>query len=261
MERHILGRSRWIIAVFAAALVVQAACAGSVDYDGERLTTSTPVPPPPADGFDFPLDPTGYGPYVRGVTGPLNVDTRFGVQNPALGEAPKCFHDRRNKGVPFRELYHAGEDWFRLDAAGQVDSFGAAGAPVHAVAHGRVYFTQDIGNQGVIIILSHLLPDGTPVYSAYWHVAQLQVTRGERVTRGQVIALVHDQGGNSHLHWEIRAFGDASSLFPPDSAGGRGTCNGRVAGLAYTWDDDPARARPEHWGYFDPARFIADHQP
>jgi murein DD-endopeptidase MepM/ murein hydrolase activator NlpD len=256
-----LGRSRWIIAVFAATLVVQAACAGSVDYDGERLTTSTPVPPPPADGFDFPLDPTGYGPYVRGVTGPLNVDTRFGVQNPALGEAPKCFHDRRDKGVPFRELYHAGEDWFRLDAAGQVDSFGAAGAPVHAVAHGRVYFTQDIGNQGAIIILSHLLPDGTPVYSAYWHVAQLQVTRGERVTRGQVIALVHDQGGNSHLHWEIRAFGDASNLFPPDSAGGRGTCNGRVAGLAYTWDDDPARARPEHWGYFDPARFIADHRP
>jgi len=87
-------------------------------------------------------------------------------------------------------------------------------------------------------------------------VADLQVDYGDVVTRGQVVARVHDQGGNSHLHWEIRAFGDGSALFPPDSAGSRGTCNGRAAGVAYTWDDDPIRARPEYWGYFDPVAFI-----
>ena len=219
--------------------------------------TVGPLPTPAlAESFDFPLDPGRYGPYVQGVSGPLDVDTRFGVQNPALGHTPKCFHDANGNGVPFCELYHAGEDWFALDAAGQVDSFAAAGDPVHAVANGVVYMTQQIGDQGWVLVLAHRLADGDTVYSAYWHVADLQVDYGDAVTRGQVIARVHDQGGNSHLHWEIRAFGDGSVLFPPDSAGSRGTCNGRAVGVAYTWDDDPVRARPEYWGYFDPVVFI-----
>lgn len=242
--------------LFASCLLfLQVACAG-----GSRSLPVEPIPTPvPADGFDFPLDPGRYGPYVQGVTGPLAVDTRFGVQNPSLGDDLKCFHDRDGVGVPFRELYHAGEDWFRLDAAGQVDSFAAAGDPVRAVANGVVYLTQEIGDQGWILVLAHQLADGTPVYSAYWHVAQLQVGRGDAVGRGQVVALVHDQGGNSHLHWEMRAFADGSNLFPADSAGGRGTCNGKATGVAYTWDDDPTRARPEYWGYFDPLAFVEDH--
>jgi hypothetical protein len=41
--------------------------------------------PPAATVFDFPLLPAeAYGPYVQGVTGPLAVDTRYGVQNPAM---------------------------------------------------------------------------------------------------------------------------------------------------------------------------------
>jgi murein DD-endopeptidase MepM/ murein hydrolase activator NlpD len=207
------------------------------------------------------MDPGRYGPYVHGITGPLNVDTRFGVQNPSMGDASNCFRDRSGLGVSFHALYHAGEDWFRLDAARQVDRIGGAGDPVHAVAHGVVYLTQEIGNQGWIVVLAHQLADGTPVYSAYWHVTQLQVDRGDSVRRGQVIALIHDQGGNSHLHWEIRAFADGSHLFPADSAGGRGTCNGKAAGVGYTWDDDVTRARPESWGYFDPVAFIESHRP
>lgn len=243
----------------AAAIffLVQAAC-GRSSPSPPAAPIRTPLP---ADGFVFPLDPGRYGPYVRGVSGPLDVDTRFGAQNPALGDVPKCFHDRDGLGVPFRELYHAGEDWFRLDAAGQVDPFAAAGDPVYAVANGVVYLTQGIGRQGWIMVLIHQLPDGTPVYSAYWHVTNLQVGEGDSVERGQVIALIHDQGGNSHLHWEIRAFAGASNLFPADSAGGRGTCNGHAVGVAYTWDDDPMRARPEYWGYFDPVAFVESHWP
>jgi murein DD-endopeptidase MepM/ murein hydrolase activator NlpD len=244
-----------LVAIILLPLLVSCAAESTLIPGGETAS------PQPADGFDYPLDPGRYGPYVQGVTGPLDVDTRFGVQNPALGDAPKCFHDRNGEGVPFRELYHAGEDWFRLDAAGQVDAVAAAGDPVHAVAAGVVYLTQEIGSQGWILVLSHTMEDGTKVYSAYWHVSQLQVRRNEHVRRGQVVALVHDQGWNSHLHWEVRTFAHASNLFPSDSAGGRGTCNGRAAGVAYTWDDDPSRARPEHWGYFDPLAFIESHRP
>jgi murein DD-endopeptidase MepM/ murein hydrolase activator NlpD len=230
---------------------------------GERsVVIQRPAPTPPTvDGFDFPLDPLRYGPYVQGLTGPLDVDTRFGVQNPALGDTGKCFTDRDGNGVPFRELFHAGEDWFRLDAAGQVALGSASDDPVRAVARGTVYMTQQIGNQGWIAVLAHRLEDGSSVYSAYWHVAQPEVQRGDVVERGQVIGRIQDQGQNSHLHWEIRSFADGTQLFPADSAGGRGRCNGHVAGVAYTWDDDPDRARPEHWGYFDPVAFINTGHP
>jgi murein DD-endopeptidase MepM/ murein hydrolase activator NlpD len=243
--------------VTSILLLLQAACSGErPPLHDKAIPTSLPV-----DGFAFPVDPGRYGPYVHGLTGPLNVDTRFGVQNPALGDAPKCFQDRDGVKVPFRELFHAGEDWFRLDAAGQVALGAASGEPVHAVARGVVYMTQEIGSQGWIVVLAHQLAEGTPIYSAYWHVNQLQVDQGDRVERGQVIGVIQDQGRNSHLHWEIRDFADASQLFSHDSAGGRGTCNGRVAGVAYTWDDDPSRARPEYWGYLDPVTFVEGHQP
>jgi hypothetical protein len=58
------------------------------------------------------------------------------------------------------------------------------------------------------------------------------------------------------LHWEIRTFEDGSALFTGDSAGGRGTCNGHVAAVGYTWDDDPTRAVPDFWGYRDPTAFV-----
>jgi hypothetical protein len=77
------------------------------------------------------------------------------------------------------------------------------------------------------------------------------------VTRGQRIAAVFDQGGNSHLHWEMHTFRDGTSLFPAGSAGARGTCNGRFAAVGYTWDDDPARAQPDFYGYVDPRAFTA----
>jgi hypothetical protein len=240
-------------------LLIPVGCAGGRTFLRTR-TGSIPTPVP-ADGFTFPLEPGRYGPYVQGVSGPLDVDTRFGVQNSALGETPKCFEDQQGRQVPFRGLYHAGEDWFRWDAAGQVDGSGAAGDPVRAVADGVVTMTQQIGSQGWIVVLAHRLLNGTEIYSAYWHVSALQVGWGDVVERGQVIARVHDQGGNSHLHWEIRAFGDGSALFGGDSAGGRGTCNGRAAGVAYTWDDVPERASPVYWGYFDPVAFVESHQP
>ena len=90
-------------------------------------STATPLP---ADHFDFPLDPNHFGPYVYNVTGPLNVDTRYGVQNPGLGDAGKCFVDENGHKVPFAELYHAGEDWFKFDARRQVDAGAAKDEPV-----------------------------------------------------------------------------------------------------------------------------------
>jgi len=226
------------------------------------LPTPLPVPetPAPADSFDFPLAPAHFGAYVRGESGALPVDTRFGVQNPGLGSAGKCFVDQAGQRVPFDRLYHAGEDWFALNAKGRVVWGDSAGAEVRAVANGVVESATLMGYDGYVLIVKHTLPDTAAVWSVYWHVADVQVAQGQAVTRGQTLAHIHNRGSNSHLHWEIRAFADGSALFPADSAGGRGTCNGYITGVGYTWDDDPAQAGPTAWGYFNPSVFVRDRQ-
>ena len=223
----------------------------------------TPWPTPPvATAFDFPLLPAeAYGPYVQGLTGPLEVDTRYDAQNPAQGARANCFRDAAGEAVPFSQLYHAGVDLFALNEAGQVAWGEATHAPVHAVADGVVVWTLDFGEEGHIVATEHRLADGSAVYAIYWHVDHVQVRAGQPVTQGQVIAVVLDQGFNSHLHWEMRAFRDGSDLFPAGTAGARGTCNGHLAGVGYTWDDDPARAHPDFYGYLDPVIFVENHRP
>jgi len=221
-----------------------------------------PYPTPPlATVFDFPLLPAqAYGPYIQGVTGPLAVDTRYGVQNPAQGNRSNCFRDVNGDRVPFSQLYHAGVDLFALDEAGKVVWGRASGVPVHAVADGTVVFVLDAGNEGEIIGIEHLLADEGRVYSVYWHVRDPLVQAGQPVARGQVIAAVHDMGLNSHLHWEMRTFLDGSHIFPEGTAGARGTCNRQISGVGYTWDDDPAHAHPDYYGYLDPIAFVTAHK-
>jgi hypothetical protein len=215
-----------------------------------------------AQTFDFPLLPAqAYGPYVQGVTGPLAVDTRYGVPNPALGDRSNCFRDAGGGSVPFSQLYHAGLDLWALDETGKVVWGEAKHAPVHAVADGLVVFTLDAGSEGHIIVVEHLLTDGRTIYSAYWHVDHVQVQPGQPVTCGQVIAAVYDQGFNSHLHWEMRVFRDGTGLFPEGTAGARGGCNGHVAGVGYTWDDAPDRAHPDFYGYLAPEVFVENYSP
>jgi murein DD-endopeptidase MepM/ murein hydrolase activator NlpD len=226
------------------------------------LPTITPRPAAtltPVDRFDYPLDPGQFGPYVHNVTGPLDVDTRYGVRNPGLGTSGKCFVDKHGKKVPFAELYHAGEDWFKYDGRRQVEAGAAKHEPVRAVANGLVTWKQNIGTEGWVIVIEHLLADGSKVWSAYWHVENPAVSIGQLVYRGDVIGRIADREGNSHLHWEIRIWRDGTTLFPPTSAGGRGTCNGRIPALGYTWDDELSRASPNAWGYLDPAKFIDEH--
>lgn len=217
--------------------------------------------PPVAQAFDYPLQPPeAYGPYVQGLTGSRAIDTRFGAQNPAFGERSNCFRDGDGQVVPFSQLYHAGVDLFSMGPARQLLWGNAAGDPVRAVADGTVVGGLSAGAEGQILITQHRLPDGRLIYAVYWHVAQPQVAPGHAVKRGQVIGSVYDQGLNSHLHWEMRTFFDGSQVFPEGTAGTRGTCNGYVAGVGYTWDDIPERGRPEFYGYVDPQAFVEAHQ-
>jgi len=81
------------------------------------------------------------------------------------------------------------------------------GAPVAAAAPGQVLLaTRAGGGYGIEIILDH----GSGLRTIYGHLSQLNVTGGERVSRGQLIGLVGSTGFSTgpHLHFEVRQNGE-----------------------------------------------------
>ncbi len=75
------------------------------------------------------------------------------------------------------------------------------GAPVHAMAEGRVARAGWSGGYGQMVVLIHPGNLG----SGYAHLSQLAVMPGDRVSRGQVIGYVGSTGLSTgpHLHFEV----------------------------------------------------------
>lgn len=76
-----------------------------------------------------------------------------------------------------------------------------AGTPVHAAADGVVLASGTAGAYGQRVILDH----GAGLRSLYAHHSRNLVVAGQRVRRGQVIALVGRTGNatGDHLHFEL----------------------------------------------------------
>jgi len=146
---------------------------------------------PIADGFDFPVGPRGE-----------NVDV-FETHKIDTTLADPAYY--KSFGA-----WHPGEDW-NGRGGGDTD----LGDPIYAIAHGRVvefgYYPPSWGN---IVLLEHLLPDGSRIWSQYAHLDRIMVTaKGQIVTRGQQIGTMgkgaktdkYPQGRwVAHLHFEIR---------------------------------------------------------
>lgn len=76
------------------------------------------------------------------------------------------------------------------------------GTPVYAAADGTVVRSEPSGAYGHMILLEH----GAGTEMLYAHHARNLVARGDRVRRGEVIALVGHSGNatGDHLHFELR---------------------------------------------------------
>jgi murein DD-endopeptidase MepM/ murein hydrolase activator NlpD len=118
-------------------------------------------------------------PFRWPVRGPLN--SRFGLrQSPWTGEPE----------------FHRG-----------LDISAGRGTAVQAPAAGTVFFAGNGGEYGTTVILYH----GHDLRSLYGHLQEIRVKPGERVERGQVIAMTGNTGRTSgpHLHYEIQIHGQA----------------------------------------------------
>lgn len=184
------------------------------------------------------LDDSGDEPEQRWVE-PLSTTTfhvGFNLVNPLVGGYGACF------GANLNQLVHAAED-----------RGVAAGTPVVAIGRGRVIYSAITNYPGGVVVVRHELSadqraavqaaTGVEVEfitSQYAHLGSLAVDVGDSVESGQVLATVLDQGGNSHLHWEVRTF----EMAP--------ICGGSVPGPGYTAPGTDAR----DFGYLDPSRVV-----
>jgi len=83
-----------------------------------------------------------------------------------------------------------------------LDIHSPAGAPIHAVADGRVIAAGRSGAYGLRVMLDHQ----AGLVSLYAHASEVLVEVGDRVRRGEPIALVGTTGNATgpHLHFELR---------------------------------------------------------
>jgi murein DD-endopeptidase MepM/ murein hydrolase activator NlpD len=108
-----------------------------------------------------------------------------------LGQYTARFGERRTYNNEPRLFYHTG-----LDIPGQT------GTEVYAPAPGFVVLAEHLDVRGHSLMINH----GWGVYTAFMHLSDYRVSKGDWVDTGQVIALVGNTGlrtTGAHLHWEV----------------------------------------------------------
>lgn len=95
----------------------------------------------------------------------------------------------------------------RSSAHTGLDIANSHGTPIKAAAAGTVVFSGTKGSYGKMVIISH----GNGVQTYYGHCSSLDVSVGQTVSQGQVIAKMGSTGNSTgnHLHLEVRVNGSS----------------------------------------------------
>ncbi len=119
---------------------------------------------------------------------------------PVEASITSYFGSRRSYGGPFSS-FHGGND-FRAEV----------GAPVIAPAGGVVVLAEPLVVRGNAVIIDH----GWGVMTGYWHLSRIDVSVGDAVAQGEVIAAVGNTGLSTgpHLHWEMWVNGVSVDALP-----------------------------------------------
>ena len=103
---------------------------------------------------------------------------------------------------PITGTISSGFGWRKSGYHHGLDIANKLGTPIHAAAAGTVSFAGYKSVYGRTVIIDH--PDGKQ--TLYAHTQNIKVEKGEKVTRGQVIAAVGMSGVTTgpHVHFEVR---------------------------------------------------------
>ncbi len=95
----------------------------------------------------------------------------------------------------------------RSSAHTGLDIANSHGTPIKAAAGGTVVFSGTKGSYGKMVIISH----GNGIQTYYGHCSSLDVSVGQTVSQGQVIAKMGSTGNSTgnHLHLEVRVNGSS----------------------------------------------------
>ena len=118
-------------------------------------------------------------------------------------------------GTNFTSGFGVRSDPFRGRAAmhAGIDLAGPIGTPIYATADGLVGRSEwNSGGYGNLVELDH----GHGIQTRYGHLSKSMVAAGQRVKRGDMIALMGSTGRStgSHLHYEVRIDGKAVNPVP-----------------------------------------------
>ena len=187
---------------------------------------------------------SSYGPYLpKTVYGRYGFDSPVGTTVERSGTTvwPGAWMDSNPFLNQYAIGYHTGADLNLNKPTWDLDR----GMSVHAASLGVVTYASVIRNsswQGLIVI-EHELHDGSRVYTRYGHVEKIEVEPGDKVRRGDQIAVIGKSGGsggNYHLHFDV-SLSDVLFLKPTHWPG-------------FTYGEVVKN-------YTDPLQFILTHRP
>ncbi|HWI86631.1 MAG TPA: M23 family metallopeptidase [Sphingomonas sp.] len=133
------------------------------------------------------------------------------VSSPGAISVPSS---RPVQAATYTSAYGVRSDPFRGSAAmhAGIDLAAPSGTAIYATADGVVDRAEWSGGYGNLVEIDH----GKGLQTRFGHLSRMLVRPGDRVTRGQMIALMGSTGRStgSHLHYEVRIDGHAVNPVP-----------------------------------------------
>jgi len=94
------------------------------------------------------------------------------------------------------------------------DIGGACGAPIWAAQDGVVVSTRSEGQGGQVVRVDHGTINGKEMLTAYMHVSAFEVSPGEEVSKGQLIARVGNTGLSTACPLHISVYANGANVNP-----------------------------------------------
>ena len=141
------------------------------------------------------------GSYISRTTKDSNVQVASGFMKPIQGRITSPFGWRTHP-IFNSKSFHSG-----------VDIGGPNLGAIRASNSGNVIYSGWYGGYGKVVILEHGVVNGKPITTLYAHMNSIKVTKGQKVSKGDVLGYEGTTGYSTgpHCHFEVRVNGQPNN--------------------------------------------------